>query len=305
MNYYFSLQIRILNRKFSAFGITPLLGYLLSAFMGILGSSYLFQQTEYAPIIFVILALGLISQLSERQRNEFLRRLFPVFQYRIIRLQENFIVAFPFSLFLGFQAYWLYAGGLLIMAGLLALISIPANARWVVPTPFFRHPFEFIVGFRSAYLFYFLAYFLSYQAIQVDNFNLGIFALLLTFLLSMTFYFSPESPYFVWIYTQSPHEFLWRKVLAAVHNSTWLSLPCGVLLGFTFPENLAIIGGVQLLGYLLLMTIIFAKYAAFPAEMNLPQAFILALGLWLPPMLLVIIPYFYRQALQRLQPLLP
>ncbi|MCB9080193.1 MAG: ABC transporter permease [Lewinellaceae bacterium] len=304
VNYYFKLQVRIINRRFSAFGISPLPGYLLVGFAWAMGSIYLFQQTQYAPIIYAFLALGVISRSSEHQRNEFLAGCFPAVQYRLIRLLENGILALPFAGFLAYQGYWLWSAGLIAIAELFALIRFPSSPTYVLPTPFQRYPFEFIVGFRSTYLAYFLVGLLTYQAIRVGNFNLGIFAQVLTFLLGMTYYFRPEPPYFVWIFAANPRQFLWRKVGTAVYCASWFSLPVGFILGIAFPENIAILGVAQLVGYLLLLTIIFAKYAAFPAEINLPQAFLLGLGLWFPPVLLVIIPYFYRQALQRLQTLL-
>ena len=57
-------------------------------------------------------------------------------------------------------------------------------------------------------------------------------------------------------------------------------------------------------GISFLIVIILAKYAAFPNEIQLPQAIVLAACVWFPPLLLLTIPYFYIHAVQRLNRLL-
>jgi hypothetical protein len=53
-----------------------------------------------------------------------------------------------------------------------------------------------------------------------------------------------------------------------------------------------------------LTTIILAKYAAFPHQVNLPQFVILAVSVWFPPLLIAVIPFFYRQSVKRLNEIL-
>ena len=55
-----------------------------------------------------------------------------------------------------------------------------------------------------------------------------------------------------------------------------------------------------LIGFAFLMLIILAKYAAYPAEMNLPEGIMIALCLIFPPLLLGLIPFFYRKAVNKL-----
>jgi hypothetical protein len=59
------------------------------------------------------------------------------------------------------------------------------------------------------------------------------------------------------------------------------------------------------IGFILIITVILAKYAAYPSEMNLPEGIVIALGLSFPPMLLIFAPYFYFKAIQKLKPYLP
>ncbi|MCB0664046.1 MAG: hypothetical protein KDC24_14970, partial [Saprospiraceae bacterium] len=59
--------------------------------------------------------------------------------------------------------------------------------------------------------------------------------------------------------------------------------------------------GLQALGYLYLGTLILGRYAGYPKEMGIPQALLLGFSVWFPPMLVIIIPIFYKQAVKRLQ----
>jgi hypothetical protein len=49
------------------------------------------------------------------------------------------------------------------------------------------------------------------------------------------------------------------------------------------------------------MTIIFAKYAAYPDEMNIPEGIIIAISVAFPPFVFVFAPYFYIKALKKLE----
>jgi hypothetical protein len=46
------------------------------------------------------------------------------------------------------------------------------------------------------------------------------------------------------------------------------------------------------------------KYAFFPTTMNLPQGLLMAFSFLFPPMLLFLLPYFYRRCIHQLNPIL-
>ncbi len=58
---------------------------------------------------------------------------------------------------------------------------------------------------------FFIAYVLAIIAVKVDNFNLGIFALVLIFLTIFGYYLKPENEYFIWVYNCTPTKFLIEK----------------------------------------------------------------------------------------------
>jgi hypothetical protein len=59
------------------------------------------------------------------------------------------------------------------------------------------------------------------------------------------------------------------------------------------------------LGFVFIGTVILAKYSAYPGPMNLPEAILLLLCVYLPPLLLIMIPFFYKKAMNNLRRLLP
>jgi hypothetical protein len=142
------------------------------------------------------------------------------------------------------------------------------------------------------------------MSVYADNFNLGIAALILTFLICITFYLNPENEFYVWIFNSLPGKFLFGKLKTAIVYSTFLTLPVVIVLMIFFVDKTLIIAGFQLLGYIYLSVIILAKYSSFPHQVNLPQFIILALSVWFPPLLIAVIPFFYRQSVKRLNKIL-
>lgn len=304
MKYYFRLQFAMLNRSLRDFGLNPIVGYVLSAaaFTGL--SVYLFDKTTLAEYLLILVAISFIYILSQTRRNDFLKSCFSTKKYYLIRFTENTILAIPFFIVLMLEHCFLSAAALMFVSGLLVFFDVENKFRFSLPTPFYNRPFEFVVGFRNAFYVFFFAYFLTFMAASVGNFNLGIFALILVFLICFTFYTTPENEFFVWIFSLSPQRFLFQKMKIAILFSSMLILPVVTSLSLVFPENATTIFAFLGLGYLFLLTVILAKYSAFPERMNLPQGFLLALSLWFPPLLLGVIPYFYLQSMKRLKEIL-
>ncbi len=50
-----------------------------------------------------------------------------------------------------------------------------------------------------------------------------------------------------------------------------------------------------------MMTIILAKYSAYPQEMNIPKGILIAFSIYFPPFLLVLIPLFYLKSVKKLK----
>lgn len=288
------------NRKLTDFGLEPAFGYLLTlvSFAGL--SLFLFYQTEFAQYIYILISLALTSTLSETGRNDFLKLCFKNKYYKFVRIIENLIFTLPFVSFLIYKQILIGSLLLTIIGLVLSLSSFKTSLNYTIPTPFFKKPFEFTVGFRNTFYIFIIAYILTFIAIYVDNFNLGIFSLLLVFLVSLGFYTKPENEYF-WSFALTPQKFIIEKVKTALVYTSLLSFPVILTLCVFYFDNINAVIAFFLVGCLFLITTISAKYAAYPNEMNLPEGIIIAISISFPPFLLVFAPYFYIKATNKLK----
>jgi len=285
-------------------GIKSGLLLILLLLIFILLSEFIFYKTEYAKWIYAIFLISLTLKLCETKRNDILISTFSSKDYVSIRIIENNALAIPFIIYLFINAEILIAAILLPMAVLLAFYRNKNLISKTIFTPFKRYPFEFIVGFRKTFWVFGLAYFLIYKAIVVDNYNLGLFGLLLIFLTCMYYYQKVEHEYFVWIFSSGTKEFLWGKLVASIICVTILSILALIGMLICFSQNWLITIMVYLVGYVFLGSMILAKYSAYPYEMNLPQGIFYAFSLFLPPLLIISILIFYAQSKRKLDPIL-
>jgi hypothetical protein len=304
MKEYFILQFKMLNRQLTEWGIEPIIGYIVGflAFIGI--SIKLFEKTQFAEYIYIALALSLIIKINEVNRNDFLKLCYFKIEYIKLRIIENLIVSIAFIIFLILQEKYLSSILLLISACLLSLIDLKNKSSFTLPTPFYKYPFEFTVGFRTNYFIYFFAYFLTFMSISVNNFNLGIFSLILTLLSCLNYYTNSEDEFYVWMFSLTPKEFIRYKLKTIIKYSTILCLPIIISLSICFYTKIDLIIGFQCLGYLFIFTTMLAKYSVFPQKLNIRYGIIFALTLWFPPLLLLIIPYLYIQSTKKLKEIL-
>jgi len=304
MKEYFKLQYILIKRKLSD-SSRPIVGYLLALlilllFIG-LSTLMLYSKLPYAPYIYAFVPLFFTSKLSEIKRNDFLEICFGNKQYRKLRILENLIMTFPFVVFLICKQQFYLTIFLVTITILLALFNFKTTYNIVIPTPFYKKPFEFTVGFRSTFFMFFIAYGLAVIAVAVDNFNLGIFSLILIFITILGYYLSTENEYFVWSYSLSPAKFLIEKIKTAFLFSLFLCLPILFLLSIFYFEHIGILSLCIFLGYLYLTTLILIKYSVYPDEMDLVQAIIMFICLIFPPILIVVIPFFANKSVNKLK----
>lgn len=304
MKLYLQIQLKRYQRKWEEIGLHYILGTLLLITVFLFGSIYLFEKTVFAKYIYPIFALSFISNLSDSNRNNYLKHCFNLHKYIQIRLLENLLIALPFAVFLIFKHEILVGLTLLLLSGLTLFTAIKKLEIRKTPTPFYRFPFEFIVGFRKYFLIYPFVYFLIYKSIDASNFNLGIFAVGVAMLIHLTYFVQPENKYFVWIFNSSPKVFLIKKMMVGILYSSLLILPALLILGFWYSEYLLILTGLLVINALLIITIILAKYSAYPDDISLPQYLLFALGIWMPPLLIPFLIYFYLQSIKKLKPIL-
>lgn len=301
MKHYFQLQYKMMNRHFAETGLPPLLGYTL-AVAGLAGASvYLFSQIGFAPYVYPCIAFLLVLRLSENTRNEFLSACFTGKRYTTIRIAENVFAALPFVVFLSIKGWLIPAAVLLFLCLVLSFFSFKKPSGIVWPTPFGKKPFEFLVGFRKTVFVFLLVYMLTGIAIATGNLNLGIFSLVMVFLVCMTYYTQPEDEFYVWVYSAKPASFLSYKITTALLYASLLSLPVLAALLVFFPGDVFLLLLFQGLGYAYLLAIVLAKYAAWPYSIDLPQGIIIALSVWMPFLLIGVVPVFYVQAVKKLK----
>ncbi len=300
MKDYFLLQGKMVCRKLSDFGLNPLIGALIALAGFVLLSEYAFHKTTFAGFLILLASQGAAVSLSEKRRTDFLKMLYGDHRAKRLRVAENLIICLPFVLVLIAHKAYLEAALSALLGVPAALGSFRAGVPFTLPTPFYKRPFEFIVGFRNTFYIFPVAYLLTIIAVSVDNFNLGIFSLVLVFLTVFSYYQKPEQAYYVWMHSAKPGPFLFGKMKTALLFTAFPALPVCLILAVVYPENMVLTLIAALIGFAFLMLIILAKYAAYPAEMNLPEGIMIALCLIFPPLLLGLIPFFYRKAVNKL-----
>jgi len=301
LSHYFSLQANILSRRIRASGLEPWFALLLLSGLLAGGSFYLFSKTDAAGYFISIIALGILTPLSAKERNDFLRVTLPKNTYLKIRFLENGLLALPFLfILLGFQQF---IPTLILLVGSTWLTFQPVAALKSTSrkSPFGKHPFEFASGIRM-HIFLFLAVsLLLIPAIMADNASLGVFVMGMYFVLVMPFYTSVENEILVWIHHGSPRKFLRKKIAIACFHMLLLLTPIALTLSLLWPQTRWIVLLILLCGFILLTTIVLAKYAAFPNAINVPEGIVIAVSITFPPLLPLATIYFYKKAKHQLQ----
>ena len=306
MREYFLLQLRMLNRKFKDAGIKPpVLGFILLIIAFVAFSFLLFRKSENAAkYLYIFTALAAAARLAEARRNDFLKLCFSNTNYKKIRAAENLIIVFPFFIFLVYKQLFLFAFILTILAVLLVFVQYSKSFTFTIPTPFYKKPFEFTVGFRNSFYMFFIFYAIAAIAAFAGNFNLGIFAMLFIFLITLNYYIKLENEYYIWIYKQTAKQFLFEKIKVALLHSSFLILPVFIVLEISFYEKTVLILAFLLIGYLFLIYMVVAKYSVCPNDISLFQFICLAIVFSFPPLIIILMPYFFYQSKNRLNNLL-
>ncbi len=304
LSYYFQLQYNRAKRWLDSLGVQPTIGFTIGVLLFIILSNLLFYKTDLAPYLYASLALSFVTKLSDTKRNEQLSLLYNEWNYKMLRLIENGITSVPFAIYLVSESQWTIGLGVLILSAFLSLVRLNAPTHWVIPTPFKRLGFEYIVGFRQYIWLVGLLYFIMVQGILVDNYNLAIVSMAFIFIVGMSFFFKPEHLYYVWIYNKGFHPFIKHKIWMASLGIFILTAPAVVALLFLFSSKWLISAIVYLIAMLINSSIVLAKYSSYPQEMNIPQTLLYVLSIVFPPLLPFAYWIFYRQAKRRLEPIL-
>ena len=291
-------------RRVAGWGVNPYVALALIGLGYLFVSETLFKKTDYAPQVLIVLMLTFQMRLLRKERNEFLEMAFLSKRHRLIRIIENLLIASPFLISMLVHRSFIEALVAVVISIAITFTSTKTRTSWVMPTPFGKRPFEFTVGFRNSYLPMIGAYALLPMAYAYHNSNWGIVSLVFLTLIILGFFSKPEHEMYVWNYAKTPPKFLFSKAIQSLRQASLLIIPLGVILLIIFPENSIKILSFTGLALAYIILIIMAKYSAYPEEMNIPQGILIGMTLYFPPLLVVVIPYFYFQAIQKLQALL-
>lgn len=301
MKDYFDLQLVMTNRKIEEAGLNPVLVCLLGLILFVVLSEYIFHKTEFAKYLIILVCFSFQFKLSENRRTDFLLSTFGDKSKNKIRVLENSIVCIPFVSILIYKILFLEAIILFLCSITIALFSFRTSLNFTIPTPFSKNPFEFLTGFRKTFFMFPLAYALTAIAINVDNFNLGIFSMLLISITTLSYYSKPEEEYYVWVHADTTKSFLKKKIIIATKNYILLTIPILIGLLIFYPIKFGLILLFLFIGILFLWTILLAKYSTFPDEIHLSIGLIIAFTILFPPLILVVIPYLYTKSINNLK----
>ncbi len=300
MSYYLKLQWKIISRYISDYGLPVIMSLIILPVVFFWVSEYVFDNSEYAKFIIFILALIILSRLGGTKKMNFMNTIYRRDSVLKIRFLENAIAAVPFIVVLVYHNNIYLAIALFISSLTFSLLNFSLNFNLTIPTPFKSDAFEFNIGFRKYYLVFVSAYYLVYISVQYENLNIGLFAQLLIILVCSTFYSYPEKNYYIWIYSLSSKDFIREKAETGVKLCFFSCLPITIILSVFFMDDIELILGIQFFYLIYIILVIFGKYAAYPLRINLPQALGIILCVWLPPVILLIMPYFYKKAITNL-----
>jgi hypothetical protein len=110
--------------------------------------------------------------------------------------------------------------------------------------------------------------------------------------------------FYIWVHSQKPIPFLLEKIKIAVFHAFILSFPSLLLILAFNINDIHYLLIIEAAGLLLIITSLLGKYAYYPADINLIQGFILVVGIFFPPILIIIIPYLFLRSKNKLEDIL-
>ena len=305
MKYYFQLQFKILCRKLTAFGIPPVIGFIIGGIAFYYLSNSLFSIREHANYIYTAISIGVLFKINNHHKSNFVKAHFTTINYLKIQFLEKFLAVLPFIVFLIYKKEFLAVFIVVATAILATFFNFRNNNTIYIPTPFSKKPFEFSVGFRKTFFVFPLCYALALISSQVDNVNLGVFALIVIFMITTIYYTNREPVIYIWMHHHTPKEFIQFKVKQGVIYLIALQLPATLILAVAFPEHFFMLLFILIISALALCVRILMKYAITNNKgMNLAEGFIYWVSVLIFPFLLILLIRYYKQAVHKLSHIL-
>ncbi len=302
--YYFQFQFRRLNRGLIEFGIIPWIAYFLLSFAFVGFSYLLFKRTEYAVYLYSFVSIFYMYTLDDPNKSRFLKNIFSRQDLYLLRCTERLSIALPFIIFLFVMNYFIAPLALILLSFLFALQIRTTDFKFRVPSPFGKYPYEFAIGFRKYYLFLVVLLGTYFIGLFVDNFNLALVSLLSSHLVFIYFYSESEPMYYTWIHHFSPREYIWYKSGIATYYSILSSIVFLLILIYHYPDSYLLSIGLYILSLVYLLLYILMMYASLPNGISFPTAIIFVGSIVFPPVLILVLPLYYRKSINKLNPIL-
>ncbi|SEL92582.1 hypothetical protein SAMN04487910_3607 [Aquimarina amphilecti] len=304
MKYYYQLQCKRLYRSFKDFGTEPIIGFPIIIGLFYWLSLSFFNQVPYASYVYVLLSTVFIYAFNTSGHNEFIKQHFSTSNFRKIKLLNSLIGVMPFVVFSLYKACYIEVFLIFVLALLTSWGRKRNKVSLIIPTPFNKQPWEFIIGFRKTFWLFFLIYALVIVAIVKGNFNLGLFSIVAIFFICSTYYLKKDPEFYIWIYAMNSKEFLKYKVVTALWYSFILTIPICISLSLFYADQIHVILLFLILGWVYLIMYVFMKYAFQSQGLEIMQGVIGVLCILFPPLMVITLPYFYNKALNNLDLLL-
>lgn len=303
MKKYLLLQFKRTLRYFSERGIAPLLGLILLACL-IGGLGYLISiRTSHAGIVYLTLQMFALLALGERRKIETLKLIYSKGLFRKLRIVENLIVSVPFMVCLIiFREQYFYVS--LVLPVFMGFVLVDGVRFRTIPTPYTKEPVLLPAGFRKTLLINISAYTGLIFSLLIDNYNLGLFALIVMVFIYFSFYNAREPYEYVWIFNLSAKAFIIQKLKEGAFGLILFVAPALIIIIARDWESSYLPLIILLLAVLNLINLIGAKYADFPNEIMIPNGLVVALAMIISPLVIITIPYFYSKAIRNLKPVL-
>lgn len=298
--YYIKLRWILFLRKLSGHGIKPIFASIVFLALIFITAFYLPERTESAGEIVAGITLYFVSMNMNSDRNRFLQFQFGKNQSMIVNALEALLTAIPGILINLLYGEFLLSALLLIAAIMIGISNFSMPQPSSLPTPYRKIPFEFMVGFRTAFWTYLLVIAAMAVGYFNQNANLSFFSLIIISFTHIGYFQTPEKPQWVIIFMQNASGFLWQKCKQAFVYHNFTLLPFAIIQMLLFNESLPWILILLVLSNIYLMTTVFLKYSSYPNEVQITDGIVFAASLVMPPLLLLTIPVLLNKSKKHL-----
>ncbi|MBL7717708.1 MAG: hypothetical protein JNL72_02640 [Flavipsychrobacter sp.] len=308
------MRFRQFLRFFSFHEINPVIGVVLALLLFLGFSEAVFIKLPHPGIAYAGIAFVLLLQMQSPAANGYLLHSVGQRIFFRAKLAEHFIVLLPFGVELLVHGFYREALGLLLVLPAYSWWSfaVPRPRRFALRTPYMRHSFEFLSGFRTYWVIYPLHLLMLVAAVLSANIYVLLVAYFWLLLFLFTFYGRLEDATYIWLYRASAGRFLLRKawpLLAQYLVSVSLFVVCGAVF---FTPELPLLLLCVVAGLLGLLGSMFLKYQFYPSEFVVQVSQMILLGLvvlclFSPPylvLLVVLLTYSFFKAKSKLKAIL-